>query len=86
MSETITTKRTGYPSFYSGWRPALGWISTISLSLQFVIFPVIEALFTMFGHPRLMPKIDINPLIGLVTSVVVLGGLRTYEKTRNVAN
>jgi hypothetical protein len=72
------------PTFYSMWRPAIGHVSLWALGLNFVVFPLIEAGFTVFRHPILMPKMDVGPIVGLITGILGLGGMRTYEKIKNV--
>lgn len=70
--------------FNAYWRPALGFISAAGLFLAFVGFPITEAILTILGHPAKMPTIDVSSLIGMVTTAVGLGGLRTVEKIWNV--
>jgi hypothetical protein len=83
MSENLSTD-TSPPTFFSGWRPMLGWISIGAFSLQFVFFPLVEAASILWGRPVVMPKLDISSLIGLLTAVLGMGGLRTIEKLSDV--
>jgi hypothetical protein len=62
--------------FISGWRPSIGWICGIGLFYQFLLQPLSVGL----GHG--FPPLDVNTLISLVTSMLGLGGYRTFEKTR----
>lgn len=70
---TITTDTS--PTFFSGWRPLVGWVAVTALALNFVIFPTVEG-FT--GHT--FPKLDFGPIATLIVGVLGLGGLRTIEK------
>lgn len=68
------------PTFFSAWRPLLGYISVTALALNFVVFPTLGAVLAVFGkHPQL-PTIDFEPMVALIVGVLGLGGMRTYEK------
>ena len=62
--------------FKSGWRPFIGWACGIGLAYQFVLFPVLH------GHYPLLQSINTEELMWLVTGLLGLGTLRTYEKTK----
>lgn len=66
--------------FKSGWRPCIGWVCAVALGLYFLIFPSIQA----FWPDVILPEYDMGALMPLVLSLLGLGGLRTYEKTKGV--
>lgn len=68
------------PTFFSGWRPLIGWISVIGLGVQFIVIPCVEVLSPFFGKPLTLPHMDLSSLVTLVTGVLGLGGMRTIEK------
>lgn len=67
-------------TFFSGWRPAIGWISVVSLSLQFIVNPVLKMFLAVLKSPVVIPDLDTGPLMGLVVTILGMGGLRTIEK------
>lgn len=66
--------------FVSGWRPAIGWIGAAGLAYQYVVRPFAVGL----GWHDL-PSLD-HSLMELVTAMLGLGGLRTFEKIKGVAS
>jgi len=65
--------------FVSRWRPACGWIGVIGLGYATVFHPVASWASINFG---LMPppQLDTIILMELVTGLLGLAGMRTYEK------
>lgn len=68
------------PTFFSGWRPLIGWISVLALATQFLGIPIIEVIGTLAGKTWVIPHMDMGSLVTLVTGVLGLGGMRTVEK------
>lgn len=69
QSATNTAEASNENIFVSGWRPACGWICVLGLGYSSVIAPVFH-----------WPATDTNTLIGILTGMLGLGGLRTVEK------
>lgn len=69
--------------FRGGWRPAVGWTCVAGLSYQFLVMPLLPWLVTVAGGvvPPL-PAIDNDTLMVLLTGMLGLGGLRTFEKVK----
>ena len=70
--------------FVAGWRPAIGWVGAISL---FIAFPVKMTLalivyVTVPGTP--LPEFNIGEILGLITSMLGMGVMRSWEKGRSV--
>lgn len=65
--------------FVSGWRPAIGWIGAAGLAYQYVVRP-----FAIGAGWHDLPSLD-SSLMELVTAMLGLGGLRTFEKIKGVA-
>jgi hypothetical protein len=64
--------------FVSGWRPAIGWVGAIGLLYQYLLRPV-----AVGAGWHDLPTLD-SSLMELVTAMLGMAGLRTYEKTLNV--
>jgi hypothetical protein len=70
--------------FVSGWRPFIGWICGISLAWKFLVSNLVLIIISLSGVKGfVMPEIGAGELMPLVLALLGLGGLRTYEKTRN---
>jgi hypothetical protein len=70
--------------FVSGWRPAVGWICTIGLGMQFLIAPLITWGALVFGTVLNLPPLDMGILVTMLGGILGLGGLRTVEKVKGV--
>lgn len=71
--------------FVAGWRPAIGWVCALGLAYQFLIFPFASHLAFFLGFPADLPSLAGDMLMTMTVSLLGLGGLRTFEKTRGVA-
>jgi hypothetical protein len=76
----------GTDLFRGGWRPAVGWVCVLGLGYQLVLRPVLPWLVRVAGGdvPDL-PSIDTDTLMVLLTGMLGLGGLRTFEKVKGRA-
>lgn len=70
--------------FVSGWRPAVGWVCTIGLAMQFMIAPLITWGTIVVNHPVVLPPLDMAVLITMLGGLLGIGGLRTFEKVNSV--
>lgn len=69
--------------FRGGWRPATGWTCVAGLSYNFVIQPIFPWLVRVAGcDVPDMPTIDNDTLMMLLTGMLGLGGLRTFERIK----
>ena len=72
--------------FVSGWRPFCGWICVSALGFQALVGPAITWIWTLAGHPVILPAVQTDLLVAILTGMLGLSGLRTLEKQKGVAS
>jgi len=75
--------------FVAGGRPSLLWVCAIALFYNWLIKDMIVIGIVTFSNNAaeivpLLPSIDGAEVTGLVTALLGLGALRTWEKTKGV--
>ena len=68
----------------SGWRPAAGWAGVAGFVYATLVYPFIGWVSTVKGWPA-PPALDDNLLWLVLSTLLGVGTLRTYEKARGVA-
>lgn len=85
----INEKEAENPSiFVSGWRPAVGWVCVIALGLNYILFPMIEWILTVWppeGDIIEPPKLEMHELMTLLLGLLGMGTLRTVDKAKGTA-
>ena len=71
--------------FVSGWRPSVGWICAIGLATNYLFVPICNFILTINKWPITVPALDLSEMMPVLLGMLGLGGLRTYEKTKDVA-
>lgn len=71
--------------FIAGWRPALGWISALSVGYVYLFQPFIVMGLKIAGSDVELPSLDLSQLMPLILGMLGLGGLRTFEKAKGVS-
>jgi len=71
--------------FVSGWRPAVGWCCVTAMSLNFVVFPLASFVLAQTGHLVELPTLDMSEMMPVLMGLLGLGGLRTFEKVKQVS-
>jgi hypothetical protein len=71
--------------FVAGWRPFIGWTSGVGLAYTFVAAPFIEFIARAVGYTQEMPLPDASQLMVLVTSMLGVGAMRSYDKKQGTA-
>jgi len=66
--------------FVAGWRPFTGWACSLALTLNFLVFPIIDLV------PGItVTLIDMSTMMPVLLGMLGLGGMRSYEKRNGVA-
>ena len=71
--------------FVAGWRPSVGWICSISMGYHFILQPLLIFILRATGNDIELPDFDFSQLSTILMALLGMSGLRTYEKTKNVA-
>jgi hypothetical protein len=82
----INAKEAAHPSMWvAGWRPAVGWVGALGLFYAAIGHPVLSWLSSTQGWP-VPPSVDTDLLWVVLSGMLGIGGLRTFEKTKGVAS
>ena len=71
--------------FVAGWRPAIGWCGAMALFFAFLLSPCIEWYAKFSGIDIVPPAIETGPLLAIVTSMLGVAGMRSFEKAKGIA-
>lgn len=75
-----------HPSlFVAGARPAIMWICALGLFTNFFVMPVAEWAVAIWAPGTELPALQTGELMTLTLSLLGLGGMRSFEKTKGVA-
>lgn len=81
----INAREAQHPSmFVAGWRPGAGWAGVAGLVYASIGQPLLTWLATAKGWPA-PPPVDTELLLYVLGGMLGLGGMRSYEKVKNVA-
>ena len=72
--------------FVAGWRPAIGWIGAFALGYTYILSPLIDWACALANLHIATPRPDMGMLFNLILAMLGFGGMRTYEKIKNVQN
>ena len=70
--------------FVSGWRPFIGWCGGFALAFEFILSPGIEWYSKFAGLNLIAPEIQTGPLLAIVTSMLGVASLRSFEKAKGL--
>ena len=62
--------------FRGGWRPAVGWICAAGFGVNFLVSPL------AVGAGIAIPQADVGTMMPVLTGLLGLGTLRTFEKVK----
>jgi hypothetical protein len=70
--------------FVAGWRPAIGWVGAFALMFEFILSPCIEWYSKFAGLNLTAPAIETGSLLAIVTSMLGVAGMRSFEKAKGL--
>jgi len=65
--------------FQASWRPLCGYVCVLGLAVNFLISPIAAGLGFM------VPQADMSVMMPVLTGMLGLAGMRSYEKVKRVA-
>ena len=78
--------------FVAGWRPAIGWVGAAAMAYQFLAYPLLVWSWTWMQAEQIVPKevkpppmLDTEALWVILSGMLGIAGMRSFEKTRGVA-
>jgi len=74
--------------FVAGARPAIMWVCCLGLLVNFFLMPIAEWVVVVYYPETVLPDLKAlqsGELMTLTLSLLGLGGLRTWEKSKGVA-
>ena len=82
----INKEQAKHPSiFVSGARPAIMWVCCLGLLWQFFIQPIVTYVAVLFNPDFVPLNLEMEGLVMLVTSLLGLGSMRSFEKSKGIA-
>jgi hypothetical protein len=81
----INAKEAAHPSvFVAGWRPFFGWCGGVGFVYATILQPLLAWGAAIKGWPA-PPTLNLDLLWVVVTGMLGIGGLRTFEKSKGVS-
>lgn len=71
--------------FIAGWRPFIGWVCGFALAWHFMIYDILQWIAAIQGWQTPPQLSGTGQLISIVLSLLGLGSLRTFEKSKGVS-
>ena len=81
----INAKEAQHPSVWvAGWRPFFGWAGGVGFVYAVIGQPLLAWVSAIKGWP-VPPELNLDLLWVVITGMLGIGGLRTFEKSKGVA-
>lgn len=75
--------------FVAGWRPFVGWACGCALAYSYILQPFIVSIATIMKvqfNVNDLPHLDMVQLIGLLSTMLGMGALRSFDKVQGTDN
>lgn len=80
----INAREAAHPSVWvAGWRPGFGWAGVAGFAYAVMAQPLLAWLAAVKGWPA-PPALNMDLLWVVITGMLGIGGLRTFEKVQKV--
>jgi hypothetical protein len=66
-------------SGHKGWRHQLGVMLSLAVGMHFVVFPLLQFVAGGFGYTPDFPTLDMAQIMGLLGTLLGLGGWRSFD-------
>jgi hypothetical protein len=90
--EVNKTEASNQNVFVAGWRPAIGWVGAAAMAYQFLLYPLLVWFWTWMQAEQIVPQevkpppmLDTEALWVILSGMLGIAGMRSFEKTRGVA-
>lgn len=77
--------------FVAGWRPAIGWIGAAAMAYQFLLYPMLTWIWALAQANGYLPAgmqpppvLDADALWVILSGILGIAGMRSFEKSRGV--
>lgn len=81
----INAQEAQHPSvFVAGWRPAFGWCGAFGFVYATIGQPLLAWVAAIKGWP-VPPELNLDLLWVVITGMLGIGGLRTFEKAKGLS-
>lgn len=81
----INAREAAHPSIWvAGWRPAFGWAGAVGFLYATVLQPLVAWYGASRGWPN-PPQLNLDLMWVVITGMLGIGGLRTFEKAKGVS-
>jgi hypothetical protein len=78
--------------FVAGWRPAIGWVGAGAMFYQFLLYPILVWAWVWLQAEGYVPRevkpppmLDTDALWVILSGMLGIAGMRSFEKSRGVA-
>ena len=78
--------------FVAGWRPAIGWVGAAAMAYQFLLYPMLVWAWTWAQAEGYVPagvkpppQLETDSLWVILSGMLGIAGMRSFEKTKGVA-
>jgi hypothetical protein len=78
--------------FVAGWRPAIGWVGAGAMAYQFLLYPLLVWAWVWLQAEGYVPKevkpppmLDTEALWVILSGMLGIAGMRSFERVKGVA-
>jgi hypothetical protein len=73
-------------AFTSGWRPFVGWVCGMGCAWNWIGLPITLFVCELLGKHVAVSPADISQMMPLLTGLLGLGALRSFDKLKGTAS